>query len=93
MKDNLNKKINEILISTKGSQRAKPSSDLLTKIEHQIYYQGAKIIPLGRIRLVAAAAVFLLLVNGWAINTYLNPANELTEYTEQALIMDYKLYK
>ncbi|MFK7983099.1 MAG: hypothetical protein AB8G86_24180 [Saprospiraceae bacterium] len=93
MKENLNKKINEILDSTKGSQRAKPSNDLLAKIENQIYQQEATIIPLGRLKLVAAVAVFLLLVNGLAISTYLNQVHQPTEYAEQALIMDYKLYE
>ena len=66
----IDKRINEILESTKGSQRAQPKADLLAKIEGQIYGQEATIIPIGRLRLAVAAAVLLLFINGLAINTY-----------------------
>ena len=92
MKKDLNKKIDKILESTAGMHRAKPSDDLLTKIENQIDSQEATIIPISRLRWAAAAAILLLLVNGLAINIYLNQKNTPTNYAKQSIITEYKLY-
>ena len=93
MEKDSNKKVDKILKSTVGMRRAKPSTDLLAKIEHQIDGQEAMMIPIRRLRWAAAAAVLLLLVNGLAINTYLNQKDVPTNYAEQSIIMDYKLYQ
>lgn len=91
MQENLDQRINDILASTNGSQRAKPRADLLAKIENQTYNKKATIIPLRRLRLVAAA--LLLFINGLAINGYLNQEVNQAEYADRSLIMDYKLYE
>jgi len=91
MMKRIDKRIHNILESTKGSQRAKPKTDLFAKVEQQIYGQGATIIPIRQLKLVVAAAVLLLLINGLAITTFLNQDTKQSEYAEP-LIMDYKLY-
>lgn len=92
MHDNLNQRIDAILKSTQGSHRAKPKADLLAKIEYQLYNQKASIIPIRQLRLIAAAAVFLLFINVIAISIYLSQEVPSTEYAS-SFIMDYKLYE
>ena len=91
MDDNLNRRINDILKSVEGGRRAKPKTDLLAKIEYQIYNQEATIIPIRQLKLIAVAAILLLFVNIITISIYLNQEKHQPEYTT-SIIMDYKLY-
>lgn len=98
MQKNLDKRINQILDSTKGSQRAKPREQLLAKIESQIYGTTAAIIPLRQLRVVAAAAVLLLMLNGWAVKNYLEKGvyqgkEAAVKQASESLILNYKLYE
>lgn len=95
MQEDLNKRINQILTSIEDSQRAKPKMDLLAKMERQIYEIEGNVIPINRIRLVAAAAAIMLLLNISALNHYLqNRGNvDLVEMdSSTSLITDFKLY-
>ncbi|GEM_PF-2676326 len=95
MQKNVDKRINKILNSTQGSQRAKPKMDLLVNIERQIYEMEGHIIPMNRIRLVAAAAAIMLMLNISVLNHYLqNSGNvDLVEMeSSTSLITDFKLY-
>lgn len=95
MQENIDKKINSILNSTQGSQRAKPKTDLLANIERQIYGVEGNIIPMHRIRWVAAAAAIMLMLNISVLNHYLqNSGNvDLVEMEPStSLITDFKLY-
>jgi len=92
MQNDLNQRIEDILESTKGSKRAKPSEDLLQQIEQRIGVDGM-IIPIGRLRLVAAAAALLLLVNILAVNTYLQSEVKENKQPNISLISDFKLYE
>ena len=95
MQENLDKRINSILNSTQGSQRAKPRTDLLANIEREIYEMEGNIIPMNRIRLVAAAAAIMLLLNISVLNHYLQNSGvvDLVEMeSSTSLITDFKLY-
>lgn len=95
MEKKLNKRIDDILNSTKGSQRAKPSTNLYVRIEQQL--QPVETINLSsiQIRLSAAAALLILCLNVWAIQHYLYEGKKGEvgyEPHSQALISNYKLY-
>lgn len=92
MQNDLNQRINDILNSTKGSQRAKPSGNLLQQIEQGIDLVDRNIIPIKRLRLLAVAAVLLLLVNVFAVNIYWQSEMNKEE-SSMTLISDYKLYE
>lgn len=95
MQKDINKRIDKILNSTQGSQRAKPKTDLLANIERQIYEVEVSIIPMSRIRLVAAAAAVMLLLNISILNNYLQNSRDmgLVEMEHAtSLVTDFKLY-
>lgn len=92
MQEDVNKKINRILHSTQGSHRAKPKTNLLASIERKIYGLEENIIPMNRIRLAAAAAVIMLMLNISVLNNYLQHNGEVTVEQTTALITDFKLY-
>lgn len=95
MRKDVDKRINRILNSTQGSQRAKPKTDLLANIEQQIYEVEGNIIPMNRIRLVAAAAAIMLMLNISVLNYYLQnsgSANLVEMEPSTSLITDFKLY-
>ncbi len=91
--------INDVFDSMKGSQRAKPNPDLFAKIEHQIDAPEAKVISMHQWRMVAAAAVILLVLNVFALrevpeSNALNTDELLVENTSnQQLISNYKIYE
>ena len=98
MKKDLNRRIDAIFESTNGMQRAQPNSDLFAKIEGQLNREVGIIIPLKRIRVVAAAVIMLLMVNGFALNFYFKKTTtnkvELEKRRHQpSLISDFNLYK
>lgn len=98
MKEDKEKWISNVLDSAKGSQRAKPSPGLFTKIENRIAPSEAKVIPLFQLRMAAAAAVILCLMNVSILyqqtkkNT--TTSQELRTYAspQQQLISNYNLY-
>ncbi len=95
MQKDVNKRINEILNSIEGSQRAKPKMDLLGKMERIIYEIEGIMIPMNRIKLVAAAAAIMLILNLSVLNLYFqsNQEGDLLEIQHStALITDFKLY-
>ena len=95
MKTNKEKWIASIFDSVADSQRAVPNPMLFNKIEETL--DGLKkrtIMPIHYIRRVAAAIIFLLLLNIAAIQYILTSRETLTEEKKdkQTLISDYKLY-
>lgn len=99
MKEDRQKRIDEVLGSMKGSQRAQPPSDLFSKIDQKINQREATVVSLSSWRWVAAAAVILFLLNGTAMMRYARitkaTASELLDEaaTDQSLISNYKLYE
>lgn len=91
--------IEEVLDSTKGIKRARPKADLFAKIEQRIRKVEAKIIPLRRLQIAAAAAVVLMVLNVVTLSQYVdstkNEASELTEIekSNQPLISNFNLYE
>lgn len=90
--------IDGIMQSLEGSKRALPSEDLLRKIEQGIASPETKIIPLSRIRAVAAAAVVLLFLNAYTFSRYAQ--NNKTEHSDlllendaYSLLYDYEIYQ
>lgn len=93
MQKDLNQQIDDILDSTKGSKRARPSRNLLEQIEKRIEEKEEIIIPIRRLRLVAAAAAVLVLINCLALNNYLQSEVTQKKQSSISLISDYKLYE
>jgi len=93
MQNDSDKRINDILNSTQGSQRAKPSENLLQQIEDRIDLVDRKIIPIQRLRLLAVAAVLLLLINIFAVSIYWQSEMNKDKQPTMTLISDYKLYE
>lgn len=91
--------IDDVFDSMKGSQRAKPSPELFSKIENQIYSPAATIIPIIKLRVAAAAAIMLLFFNVISIRQYAQKAQgDATEYiveseSDQQLISNFNLYE
>lgn len=89
--------IEDVFHSTKGGKRAKPSDDLFGKILNKIDAPDAQIIPLFQLRVVAAAAVILLILNiailRQSIQNDNSDSNEwVTENTEESVISNFNLY-
>lgn len=58
----------EVFQSIEGMQRASPPDDLFEKINHRISEKNTRrTIPLRRLKWAAAAACFLLILNGYAL--------------------------
>jgi hypothetical protein len=91
--------IDDVLNSLQGSQRAQARDDLFEQIEAKLSRPKAKIIPMKQLRMVAAASVILLLLNGFAIRQYTlgNTANDTEASVEiasdQLLISNYNFYE
>ncbi|MFK8101053.1 MAG: hypothetical protein AB8G15_00960 [Saprospiraceae bacterium] len=91
--------IDAALNSTQGMQRAKPSDELWAKIQANTFSAKVKMIPIQQLRLIAAAAAVLLVMNVMTLRTYFQGENFTGgEPTEEAgetpsLISDYKLYE
>ena len=99
MKDDKEKWIEDVFDSMKGSQRAKPSTELLAKIEQQIGVTESKIIPIYSFRMVAAAAILLLVLNVFAVRQFMESNTVATEelLVEEtsglSLISNYNIYE
>lgn len=91
--------IEDVFQSMKGSQRAKPNSNLLAKIDEKIASSSTNVIPLTQWRYAAAAAVLVLLINTSALFYYGKqnevPYNEvpITGTYSQPLINTYQIYE
>ena len=89
--------IDNIMESLEGSERARPDDALFDKIEQRVMHPETRIIPLGRVRVAAVAAVLLLMINGLVINEYLT--NDVTDDINLAevgdgydLLSNYEIY-
>jgi len=94
-KNDKEKWIDDVFDSVKGSDRAKPNSDLFGKILNEINAPDASIIPLFQLRMIAAAAVILLVLNIAILrqniqNSNLNSDEWVTENT--SVISNYNIY-
>lgn len=99
MNDKKEKWAEEVFQSMKGSQRAKPRPELYVKIENQIAFSKANVVPLYQWRYYAAAAVLILLVNTTALiyfnqNKQVNDENvAIMDTYNQSLISSYQIYE
>ena len=88
--------INEVMQSMDGKQNVLPSADLLAKIKSRID-QDKKSIPLKKVMLSIAAAILLLLVNGFLLNQNIKPVENQSDLnsinSEMSLISNYNLYE
>ena len=85
----------DILNSTKGSQRAKPSEGLFVKIQREIREADTFIIPLPRLKWAVAAAILLLVINGLVVqqNYKTHKIDAIAEPAEdESIISNYTLY-
>lgn len=90
----------DIFESMKGSRRAIPSSDLFSKIQSEISRKrSVKIIPIPRLRWVAAVAAVMILLNTVTIIHY-HQTGSMTESTTAwaesyngILISSYEIYE
>ena len=96
MKSNKDKWIAGVLGSLEGSKRAVPPPELFGRIQQKIASPEAKIVPIGRYRLAAAAAVLLLVLNVWVLHQYSQApgftSSEQVTDSSQSLISDFNLY-
>jgi hypothetical protein len=98
MNDDKVKWMEDVFQSMKGSQRAKPQSDVFVKIQNRIGFGDAKIVPLRQGRYAAAVAVLMLVVNTTAL-VYFNQQHQVNyedvadgNTYNQALISTYQIY-
>ena len=59
--------IEDIFYSMKDSERAKPDEALFSRIEDKISGLSAKVIPMHRLKYIAAASVFLFVFNAYVL--------------------------
>ena len=94
MNDDRDQWIDEVLGSMQGSSRAQPHPDIWNSIERKQLAE-ATVIPIRRLRMAAAAAVLVLLLNGLAIRHYVQNEGEAAAsetVADQSLISRYNLY-
>ena len=90
--------MDKIINSMKGSQRAKPSSDLFEKILTDLDHNSTKVISMNQWKTAIAAACFVLIFNLVALNySYQQDRNTLIEtlYEEDGnplIINSFQLY-
>lgn len=88
-----------IFNSMKGSQRAKPQSELFAKIESQIASSEVKVLHMLPFKYVAAAAILICLLNTSALLLYTQqnktqPQGEALQVSDSgALINSFEIYK
>ena len=86
--------IGEVLNSMRGSSRAQPSPDVWASIESKLSAEAA-VVSLRRLRMAAAAAILVLLLNGLVLRHYVqDQGEEMASETvaDQGLISRYNLY-
>ena len=98
-KDNKENEFESIFESMRGSQRAKPNTDLFAKIEARIDAPQAKVVSRNFRVLAAAAAAMLLVMNIFVIQQFSQGMGAFTgqqvvsEVSDQSLISNYKIYE
>ncbi len=89
--------IDEVFNSLEGMQPAQPDEKLFSKIENQLFNEGAKVIPLYWIRAAVAAAVLVLSVNIYGVYQYAqglsSPTEQASQQSSYELISSYNLYE
>ena len=99
MEDDKTKWIEQALNSLEGSSRAKPAPRVFTQVTRLIETENATIIPLQRLRMAAAIAASVLLVNVYVLGQLAQEEGVNSEqivYENQLsnqLINSYKLYQ
>ena len=99
MKEEKDKRIEDILNSMQGSQRAQPDLELFAKIEQRIDAPEAKIIPMRQWSYAVAAAIVLLVLNTVALrqftqSDYSNTSEMVvTQNESRSLISNYRIYE
>lgn len=85
---------NEVLNSLNGMKRAEPSTDLFDKISAKLPKNEAKIIPLKRLRWVAAAACLFIAVNVYVFNYQIKNKQEVSysQTSTSTLLSNYSIY-
>ena len=78
-----NNKVNRILNSMQGSQRAKPREILFEQIMQEIEHPIVRKIPVRQLRLAAAAAVFIVSLNAYTLKTFV-----LTQSMDNQVLVD-----
>lgn len=99
MKEEKDKRIEDILSSMQGSQRAQPDLELFAKIEQRIDAPEAKIIPMRQWSYAVAAAIVLLILNTVALRQFTRsdysntPEMVVTQNDSRSLISNYRIYE
>lgn len=99
MKEEKDKRIEDILSSMQGSQRAQPDLELFAKIEQRIDAPEAKIIPMRQWSYAVAAAIVLLVLNTVALRQFTQsdysntPEMVVTQNDSRSLISNYRIYE
>lgn len=99
MKEEKDKRIEDILSSMQGSQRAQPDLELFAKIEQRIDAPEAKIIPMRQWSYAVAAAIVLLILNTVALRQFTQsdysntPEMVVTQNDSRSLISNYRIYE
>jgi len=90
--------IEDVFNSMQGSDSARPDDTLFARIEERIFNDEARIISFKKLRVVAAAAVALILLNVFAVSQNTQSGisaqeNMSEEWSEgQQIFSDFKLY-
>lgn len=90
--------IEEVFLSMKGSERARPSHDLLAKIQSRMEGRDNKVVTLYQWKFTAAAAVLLVFMNTMALIYF--SQEQLGNYSDvvsesaqnQSIISTYQIY-
>lgn len=91
--------IRDVINSPQGMKRAKPDNRLFDKISYAINVTDSKIIPLTYVKLVAAAAIILMVLNVWVLRSFAEnntpPFNQkdTIEAEPVSIIYDFDIYK
>ena len=87
---------NEVLNSLNTIKRARPSEQIINKIESIIdENENIKIIPLTQLKWIAAAAITIIALNIYALNIQDNTSKNQIEFSENnsSLLSDYTFYQ
>ena len=99
MNDDKEKWIKDVFQSMKGSQRAKPNSNLFLKIQNRIRVEKTKMVTLNQWRYAEVAAILILVMNSAALMcfSHQNKGNKETavfaETYDPALINSFQIYE
>ncbi|GAA5221262.1 hypothetical protein [Membranihabitans marinus] len=94
MKPENEKKLNDILTSWEGMQRAQPEDDLFHKIESQIFVNQKS--SKQYVYWAAAAAILILIINFYAFDVQINKIqynDTASLYENVSLYSNFKMYE